>query len=198
MSKQHLQKIIHSCLANLRALLFVGFGIGSINAETLLKIDPNQPQQEFQGIGCGAIFYEAHITSLATTNKQSEQSALYDAMCRDVRTNFLQLMIRHNHEPVNDNAEPQIPDFDLKNFAYTDHTIAIYKAARERNPQIHFHATLYTPPAWMKTNGAETAGGKSHATIKPGAEIELTEFCWAFLARMQKAGYNVEYLSIAN
>ena len=114
MSKQHLQKIIHSCLANLRALLFVGFGIGSINAETLLKIDPNQPQQEFQGMGCGAIFYEAHITSLATTNKQSEQSALYDAMCRDVRTNFLQLMIRHNHEPVNDNAEPQIPDFDLK------------------------------------------------------------------------------------
>src|SRR5687767_4743433 len=62
-------------------------------------------------MGCGAIFYEGHITSLATQNKQGLQDQLYGDMFREVRTDFLQLMIRHDHEPQNDNADPYQPDF---------------------------------------------------------------------------------------
>ena len=149
-------------------------------------------------MGCGMIFYEGHVTSLAARGKTAEQTALYDAMFRDVRTDLLQLMIRPDHEPKNDNDDPRRAAFDLKNFAYAEHTIAICRAARERHPAIRFYATLYTPPAWMKTNGAETAGGKERATILPGTELELAEYCWAFLARMQRAGCPVEFLSIAN
>lgn len=186
------------CLRSFRPILLLSFGIVAAQAETFLKIEPDNPRQEFQGMGCGAIFYEAHITSLAATRKHQEQAALYDAMFRDAHTDFLQLMIRHDHEPENDNSDPQDPAFDLKHFAYTDHTIAICKAARERNPKIRFHATLYTPPVWMKTNGAVDGGGKARATIKPGTELELAEYCWAFLSLMQRAGYAVEFLSIAN
>jgi O-glycosyl hydrolase len=167
-------------------------------AETVLRVFPQRTLQEFHGMGCGVIYYEAHITSLAANGRGAEQTALYDAMFREVRTDFLQLMIRHDHEPANDNADPLKPGFDLKHFAYADHTIAICRAARERNPRIRFYATLYTPPPWMKTNGAESAGGDQRATIRPGTEWELAEHAWAFLARMAQAGLPVEFLSIAN
>lgn len=44
-----------------RPILLLSFGIVAAQADTLLKIDPDKPIQEFQGMGCGAIFYEAHI-----------------------------------------------------------------------------------------------------------------------------------------
>lgn len=185
-------------LFGIAAALLTGAASALTAADTLLQIDAETRLQEFQGMGCGAIFYEAHLTSLGARGRTAEQTALYDAMFRDVRTDFLQLMIRHDHEPENDNADPLKPAFDLKNFAYAEHTIAICKAARARNPKIRFYATLYTPALWMKTNAAESAGGKQRATIKPGIEAELAEFCWAFLARMQRAGLAVEFLSVAN
>jgi O-glycosyl hydrolase len=149
-------------------------------------------------MGCGAIFYEGHITSFAARGKPELQENLYDSMFRDVRTDFLQLMIRPDHEPQNDNDDPRNPQFKPEWFAYAEHTLAICKAARLRNPKIRFYATLYTPPSWMKTNGAPSAGGKDRATIKPGMEDELAEYCWAFLAYMQRGGMPVEFLSIAN
>ena len=186
----------------IRIHLFLTFwltaAIAPVVGETTLKLFPDRLLQEFQGMGCGAIFYEGHITSLAARGKTAEQAALYDAMFRDVRTDYLQLMIRPDHEPKNDNDDPHLPAFDPKWFGYVDHDIAICKAARERNPAIKFHATLYTPPGWQKTNGSESAGGKDRATLLPKMELELAEYCWAFLARMQRAGCAIEFLSLAN
>jgi hypothetical protein len=31
-----------------------------------ITVQPSKVRQEFQGLGCGAMFYEGHITSLAT------------------------------------------------------------------------------------------------------------------------------------
>lgn len=167
-------------------------------ADTQLKITPSDHHQTIQGMGCGAIFYEGHITSLASNGRAADQAALYDAMFRDVRTDFLQLMIRPDHEPENDNTNPYTPAFDPKHFASTAATIAVCKAARQRQPTIRFYATLYTPATWMKTNAAESAGGQQRATIKPAMDLELAEYCWAFLAHMHDAGVNVDFLSIAN
>jgi O-glycosyl hydrolase len=61
-----------------------------------------------------------------------------------------------------------------------------------------FYATLYTPPAWMKTNNDPSGGGPQKATLKPGLELELAEFVWGFLDHMQQNGVTVDYLSIAN
>jgi O-glycosyl hydrolase len=154
--------------------------------------------QEFQGMGCGAIFYEGHITSLAARGKDDLQRELYDDLFKEVRTDYLQLMIRHEHEPQNDNDDPYDPQFKPAWFAYTEPMLAICKAARERNPAIRFYATLYTPPPWMKTNNDPSGGGKERATLRPGMEKELAEYCWAFLAHMARAGYPMEFLSIAN
>ncbi len=167
-------------------------------APTKLEVDPARTQQTIEGMGCGAIFYEGHITSLAARQKSAEQEALYDAMFKDVRTDFLHLMIRHDHEPENDNADPYKADFRDEWFKYCAHTLAVAKAALARQPKMQFYATLYTPPPWMKTNNAVSAGGKDRATLKPGSELEFGEFCWAFLAHMHRNGVTVRYLSLCN
>jgi hypothetical protein len=115
-----------------------------------------------------------------------------------VKTDFLHLMIRHDHEPENDNEDPYNSDFDPRHFAYCEHTLALCAAAKKRNPHMRLYATLYTPPAWMKTNGDPSGGGKNRGTLRPGLELELAEFCRAFLVHMQQHGQTVDYLSICN
>ena len=167
-------------------------------AEENITVFPERPRQVFEGMGVGAIFYEAHITSLAETGKTDRQEQLYDAMFAQVPTQYLQLLIRETHEPQNDNADPQTPAFDDKNFDYARHTLQIAKAALKRRPDMRLYAVLYTPPPWMKTNNSASGGGKEHATLKPGMEQELAEYLWAFCAYMKRNGAPIAYLSIAN
>lgn len=172
--------------------------LASAAEPTHLTVYTGKLRQEFQGLGCGAIFYEAHITSLAASGNTARQRELYDDMFAKVPTRFLQLMIRHDHEPQNDNDDPWTPAFDAANFKWCEPTLAIAKAARERRPDIQLFATLYTPPPWMKTNNAESGGGKEKATLKPGLELELAEFLWAFLSYMARHGAPIQWLAIAN
>jgi O-glycosyl hydrolase len=187
-------------LARFLSLFLVGILSSSLAAETptRIEVNPTRPRQEYQGLGCGAIFYEGHITSLAARQNDERQRQLYDDLFAKVPTQFLQLMIRPDHEPRNDNDDPWKQSFDAANFKYCEHTLAIAKAARERRPDIQLFATLYTPPPWMKTNNAESGGGQSKATIKPGMELEVAEFIWAFLAHMARNGAAIQYLAIAN
>jgi hypothetical protein len=38
--------------------------------ETVLRVNPAAKRQKVEGMGCGAIFYEGHVTSLAERGKQ--------------------------------------------------------------------------------------------------------------------------------
>lgn len=192
MSLQHHRPLFAALLSSL-------LGATIATAEpTVISVSPKDVRQEFQGMGCGAIFYEAHVTSLGANGRQTDQETLYDDLFKNVRTDFLQLQIRHNHEPANDNDDPYTQSFNEKDFAYCDHPLKIAEAAKKRNPQIKLYAVLYTPPPWMKTNNDASGGGKLKATLKPGLELELAEYIWAFLAHMQRHGQAIDYLSIAN
>ena len=161
-----------------------------------ISVHPGKARQEFQGLGCGTMFYEGHVTSLAARKKDDRQRELYDDMFTKVNTRYLHLMIRATHEPANDNADPWTPAFDPANFKYCEHPIAIAKAAKERRPDIELLATMLTPPPWMKTNNEES--GKGKATLKPKLELEYAEYLWAFLAHMARNGCPVKYLAISN
>ncbi len=161
---------------------------------TRIVVQPQETRQEYGGIGVGAIFYEAHITSLP----EPKQQALFDDMFANVSTQYLQLMIRETHEPENDNDDSYTPEFKAEDFAYCRHEVEIAKAALNRNPELKLFATLYTPPAWMKTNNSASGGGKDRATLKPGMKLELAEYIWAYLEQMNQAGTPIQYLSIAN
>ena len=53
---------------------------------TVVEVRPDTTRQEFQGMGCGAIYYEAHITSLGANGHPAAQEQLYDDMFAKVRT----------------------------------------------------------------------------------------------------------------
>lgn len=183
----------------LLALLLASGVVGlSKAAPTVITVDTQEKRQEFQGMGCGAIFYEAHITSLAANGKTKEQEELYDAMFSQVKTNFLQLMIRHDHEPQNDNDDPYVQEFREADFEYCKHPVAIAAAAKKRIPQMKLYAVLYSPPGWMKTNDSEAGGGEARGTLKDGLELELAEYIWAFLQHMHQQKQPIDFLSIAN
>jgi len=192
------------CVRPCRFALLVAWALvaGPVGARaedpTQIIVQTGRVRQVFDGLGAGVIFYEGHVTSLAARDKAERQQQLYDDLFARVPTRYLQLMIRETHEPKNDNDVPYTPAFDEKDFEYCKHTIEIAKAARKRQPDIQFVATLYTPPPWMKTNGEASGGGEARATLKKGLELELGEYVWAFLAHMQKNGVPVQYLSIAN
>ena len=87
-------------------ILFLLVPSFAAEAPTRIEVHPSRLRQEFQGLGCGAIFYEGHITSLAANQKTDLQKSLYDDLFAKVPTQFLQLMIRHDHEPQNDDGDP--------------------------------------------------------------------------------------------
>jgi O-glycosyl hydrolase len=183
-----------------RVLLLFAVLTGEVRAQDRVQItvQTTRPRQAFEGLGVGAIYYEAHITSLAANKLNERQEQLYNDMFTRVPTRYLHLMIRETHEPRNDNGDPYTPAFEDKNFEYCKHTIQIAKAALKRQPDIQLYATLHTPPPWMKTNNDASGGGEARATLKDGLELELAEYVWAFLAHMQKNGVPIRYLSIAN
>ena len=185
-------------LLSVCAAFAVPGSLGHAEDPTRITVQTARVRQVFEGLGAGAIFYEAHITSLAERNKNERQQQLYDDMFARVPTRYLQLMIRETHEPENDNGDPFTPAFEDKNFEYCKHTLQIAKAALKRRPDIQLYATLYTPPPWMKTNNAVSGGGEARATLKNGLELELGEYIWAFLAYMKKNGAPIHYVSIAN
>ena len=161
-----------------------------------IKIQPRKTRQTFGGVGVGAIFYEKHITSFSNKEKQEE---LYDRMFADVKTQYLQLLIRETHETENDNDDPYLPKFNKEDFGYCNANVKIALAALKRNPELKFFATLYTPPPWMKTNNDASGGGKKNpATLKAGMGLELAEYVWAYLDHMNSQGVPIDYLSIAN
>jgi len=181
------------------ALVCVLAWVATNGAEpTVISVDPARVRQEFQGMGCGSIFYSGHITSFSKRGKHKLQREFYDDIFKTVPTRYLHLMIRPDHEPENDNDDPYRPDFSAKAFASTTPTIELCTAAKARRRDMQLYATLYTPPAWMKTNGKPSGGGKEKATLKEGLELELAEFTWAYLQHMRRAGHPIHYLSIAN
>lgn len=176
--------------------LLATFSIAATPARVVVQ--PSKLRQTYQGLGCGAMLYEGHITSLAARGKDDRQRQLYDDMFAKVNARYLHLGIRATHEPQNDNDDPWTPAFDPANFKYCAHLLAIVKAARERRPDVELVATLGTPPPWMKTNNAESGGGKEKATLKPKLELEFAEYLWGFLAHMARNGAPVKYLAISN
>jgi len=167
-------------------------------ADTTFIIETTNTKQEYRGMGCGTIFYSKHMTSFSKSGKDKLQNRFYDDIFKEVRTDYLQVMIPPDLEPVNDNEDPYKIAFPATNFVANASKLAICKAAKERRPEMKIYATLYTPPAWMKTNGAVSGGGEAYGTYKKGFGLEVCEYVWAYLIHMHDEGVPVDYLSLCN
>ncbi|MCX7725908.1 MAG: hypothetical protein N2053_03550 [Chitinispirillaceae bacterium] len=81
-------------------------------------------------------------------------------------------------------------DFEMKNFSIQrdkQYLIPYIKAAQKYNPNLHFWASAWTPPTWMKTGAADAAGYdggemKNDPKYLAANALYTAKFCEAYKA----------------
>lgn len=152
-------------------------------------INPAAVTHRFSGLGGGVLFYDNQFGITATDD-------IVDWCFKDVRTSFLHVLIRPGYEKENDNDDWRTLDLSKFDFTSLERPLRIMKKALERNPGLKIYASLYSPPAWMKTNKS-TAGVGS---LKDGLRYrqELAEYVFAYLKRLRQEKITVHYLGLFN
>jgi hypothetical protein len=152
-------------------------------------INPASVSHRFSGLGAGVLFYDNQFDITSGDD-------IYDWCFKDVRTTYLHVLIRPDYEKENDNADWRSLDLSKFDFRSLDRPFRIVKKALERNPDLRIYASLYTPPAWLKTNGA--TGGEG--SLKEGlrSRQELAEYVYAYLKHAHAEGVPVHYLGFFN
>src|SRR5262249_1542973 len=81
-------------------------------------------------------------------------------------------------------------------FRSLERPFRIIKEALARNPELKIYASLYSPPAWLKSN--DSTGGKGTLKDGPRARQELARHVFAYLKYAQKNAIPVHYLGFFN
>ncbi|MEM6330893.1 MAG: hypothetical protein AAF790_11665, partial [Planctomycetota bacterium] len=141
------------------------------------------------GFGGGVLFYDNQWDL-------SRGDEIWDWCFADIDATFLHILARPDYEPVNDNEDWRTLDTRRMDFAASDRAIRVTRKALAKDPDLKIYLSLYSPPAWMKTNNA--TGGEG--SLKPGLAYrrELAEYLFAYLKRLQGAGVAVDYLAMFN
>ncbi len=152
-------------------------------------VSPGQVTHRFAGLGGGVLFYDNQFDI-------TKSDDLVDWCFRDVKTAFLHVLIRPGYQAERDPRDWRVIDLDKYDFKSLERPLRIIKQARERNPDLKLYASVYSAPAWMKTNG-KTAGVGS---LKDGLAYrqELARYVGAYLKHLHKHGLTVDYLAFFN
>lgn len=139
------------------------------NSSTMtINVDPSVSYQSYEGWGSSledATIY--HLGRLSTANREAALQALVSRangnnmnlwrttigcadFCRTAKTT--------GYWTYADNggvADPTLTSFSISR-DISDGKIAIMQRMRQINPEVRFYASLWSPPAWMKTNNSIT------------------------------------------
>lgn len=118
-----------------------------------------------------------------------------DTLVNDLGVSIVRMELQYDLEPENDNNDPN--KIDLSKFNINGDTkkwIDHFKALKAKGVK-NFIASIWSPPAWMKTNGKIIEGGN----LKDDCYEEFAEYCTAFIKIMKnEAGIDMYGLSIQN
>ena len=167
------------------------FPVGSAKPAAAFEavVNPRAVSHAFAGLGAGVLFYDNQFDITAGDD-------IYDWCFRDVRTSFLHILIRPGYEKENDNDDWRVLDLKKFDFSSLERPFRIIKKALARNPDLKIFASLYSPPAWLKTNNSTSGQGG----LKDGLPYrqELAEYVFAYLKHARRQGIPVHYLSFFN
>lgn len=154
-----------------------------------VTVEPGKPSHRFQGFGAGILFYDNQFGITAGDD-------LVDWCFKDVKTTFLHVLIRPGYEKENDNDDWRTLDPTKFDFGSLDRPLGLIKKALERNPGVKLYASVYSAPAWMKTNGRTSGVG----SLKDGLRYrqELAEYVYAYLKHVKSQGVTIHYLGFFN
>jgi len=157
--------------------------------EFVAEINPSAVTHKFDGLGGGVLFYDNQFDITKTAE-------LYDWCFADVQTSFLHLLIRPDCEPANDSDDWRKVDLSKFDFASAERPLRIAREALKRNPNLQIYVSVYSPPAWMKSNNST----RGDAPLKDGVQFrqELAKYVFAWLKHAQGEGVPVHYVGFFN
>ena len=152
-------------------------------------ITPGQTSHRFAGFGGGVLFYDNQFDI-------TDKTDIVDWCFRDVKTSFLHVLIRPGYQQERDPRDWQIVDLAKYDFKSLERPLRIIKQARERNRDLKLYASVYSAPAWMKTNGKTSGVG----SLKDGLAYrqELARYVFAYLKHLHKHELSIDYLGFFN
>ena len=128
----------------------------------LVKIYPDIEKQQIIGFGGALTESSAFVYSKMSEDNQKKLLELYFSEDGN-RYNFGRLHIQSCDFSLGNRAYVDSNDDTLNSFSIKDdfkYQIPFIKSALEKNKEIEFLASPWSPPAFMKTNGQMNQGGK--------------------------------------
>src|SRR5262245_12809446 len=167
------------------------FAVGAVKPAAAFEavVSPRTVSHRFAGLGGGVLFYDNQFDITAGDD-------IVDWCFRDVRASFLHVLIRPSYEKENSNDDWRSLDLARFDFTSLQRPVRIIKKALERNPDLKVYASLYSPPAWMKTNNSTSGQG----SLKDGLRYRqyLARYVYAYLKYVRGQGIPVHYRAFFN
>ncbi|HWT74010.1 MAG TPA: glycoside hydrolase family 30 beta sandwich domain-containing protein [Mobilitalea sp.] len=162
----------------------------------LIKVYPEEKRQNIIGIGGALTESSAYIFSEMSDEKKEELLKLYFGS-EGNQYNFCRLHIQSCDFSLGNRAYVVDGDKALQSFSIEEdykYQIPFIKAALEKNKELTFLASPWSPPGFMKTNNEMNHGGKLlEEYYDAWAEIMVR-----YVLEYQKEGINITHLTIQN
>ena len=166
----------------------------SSNNDNEIKIDLSKEYQTF--LGFGGAFTESTGYALSTVSEEIFNKIIDEYYSKDgLNYSFGRLPIGSSDFSLDSYSysyKEDLSDFSIeKDLRYIIPTI---KAAQQRNPNIKFVSSPWSPPAFMKDNKKLFRGGKlldSYKTL-------WTEYLIKYVKEYKSYGINIDYMTLQN
>jgi len=168
------------------------FAVESLDARRMFtdvlnaSVNAAQTYQTIDAIGAA--------TASASQYSGYRQASFYNNLVGDLGLTAVRSALEPGWEPVNDDANPNTTDLANFNDAAIANTMQFFQQMKARGVNT-FLLSVFSAPAWMKTNDATLSGGQ----LRPDMRDEFAEFVTsAVLQAKQKYGVDITAVSIAN
>lgn len=165
---------------------FEGLESRRLMADMIATVNAAAPRQTIDGIG-------AAMTA-GSQPAAYRSSSFYDTIVGDLGTSVVRSPLLPAFEPVNDNNDPNVINWSAFSDSGIAPTMEFFKQMQARGVK-QFLLTVWSPPAWMKSNASSSHGG----TLSPDMREEFAENISATIQRAKtKWGVTITHVSIAN
>lgn len=185
-------------LASQPAMRFVE---GPSDTKTTIHVDPDRTFQSILGLGSSLEHSTCYnISRLPRDRQERVIESLVDAE-KGIGMSLMRICIGTPDFTASpwysyDDMPPGQTDPELKHFSIDKdraYVLPILKLALQKNPDLVFFASVWSPPGWMKTNG-KLGGGK----IAPKHFPSLAQYFVRFIEAYEAAGIKVYAITPQN
>jgi len=178
-----------------------GVTIASDNNLTTIEVDKNTSFQEIDGFGFSLTGGSAlHISNMSASNRLDLLTELFASDEENIGISYLRISLGASDLDgevfsYND-LLPGETDENMEKFSLAQdkkYLIPVLKEILAINPEIKILASPWSPPTWMKTNGASKGG-----ELKPEYYNAYAKYFVKYIQEMKKEGITIDAITVQN